>query len=301
MDNKEMLYEISLKYNTLKMYDNTIEQMKKNGSDKSIEEIKKERDAVEKELQSLLSLETHSINENGYRTNPKIRKNEFLKKANEELTKPKKYYYEDQDEDIPEHGLDEYPYNDFDYEYEEESDVEENRPRLADIQDKISNSTWISSSNFIFKFPKDEINIDEWRVSSFSYTLNPIHFTSSCSCNEYDDEDETPKRTKHGGSLFVVINDFSEQIDEYQYNILTQIILSLYENPVIENDIYADIIDNNGNLLYTLVFEKCKFVGTNGGLVSNFDYGVTSLNKMNLTFMFKNLIVLAPNEELSKD
>ncbi len=31
MENNEMLYEISLKYNTLKMYENTLNEMKKNG------------------------------------------------------------------------------------------------------------------------------------------------------------------------------------------------------------------------------------------------------------------------------
>ena len=41
MDNKEMLYELSLKYNTLKMYENTLDQMRKNGvsSEESIARI----------------------------------------------------------------------------------------------------------------------------------------------------------------------------------------------------------------------------------------------------------------------
>ena len=51
MDSKEMLYEISLKYNTLKMYENTIEQMKKNGNNGySINKIELEKKAVENEL-----------------------------------------------------------------------------------------------------------------------------------------------------------------------------------------------------------------------------------------------------------
>lgn len=301
MDKKEMLYEISLKYNTLKMYDNTLEQMKKNGinSKKAIEEIKRERDSIEKEFEILLDSKTEEVNKNGYRTNPKIEEeNQFLKKANEELNRPKKYYYDDQDEYIPEHGLDEFPYDyDYDEDYSDEMDEEENKPRLADVQDKISNSTWISSSNFIFRFPKDEINIDEWRVSSFSYCLNQPYKT--CSCNGYDDDDES-KEIKHSGNLYVSVNDFSEKIDDYQYNILTNIVLSLFDNNVIEKDLYADIIDNGGNVLYTLVFEKCRFVGTNG-VANTFDYKNTSLSQMHLSFSFKNLIVLAPNEDLKKE
>ncbi len=304
MNKKEMLYEISLKYNTLKMYDNTLEQMKKNGinSKKAIEEIKRERDSIEKEFEILLDSKTEDVNKNGYRTNPKIEKeNEFLKKANEELNRPKKYYYDDQDEDIPEHGLDEFPYDyDYDEDYSDEIDEElkeENKPRLADVQDKISNSTWISSSNFIFRFPKDEINIDEWRVSSFSYCLNQI-YGKMCSCDDYDDE--KPKEIKHGGNLYVSVNNFSEKINDYQYNILAKTVLSLFENNVIENNLCADIIDNSGNILYTIVFEKCRFVGTNG-VANTFDYKNTSLSQMHLTFSFKNIVILAPNEKLKKE
>ena len=56
MDKKEILYELSLKYNTLKMYDNTIEQMRKNNcSDDAINVIIGERDSVEAEVSDLLS------------------------------------------------------------------------------------------------------------------------------------------------------------------------------------------------------------------------------------------------------
>lgn len=284
MDNKEMLYEISLKYNTLKMYDNTIEQMKKNGSDKYLESIENERDAVQKELEELLNPNTQPVNEEGYRTNPKVeRENEFIKALHE----PK---FEDEYEFEGEWEEDE----DWD---NEESQEEEDKPRLADVQDKISNSTWISQSNFIFRFPKDEINIDEWRVSSFSYSLNQVYQNMTCSCDGFDDEDEPKKKIKHSGNLFIAVNDFSEKINDYQYNILSQIVLSLYENPILEKNINVDVIDNNGNLLYTLVFVKCRFTGTNG-ITDSFDYESSALNRIQLTFFFKDVIVLAPNEDL---
>ena len=289
MDNKEMLYEISLKYNTLKMYDNTIEQMKKNGSDSSVETIEKERDEVEKELIELLNPAVKSANDDGYRVNPKIENdNEFLKKVHENYEKRKeedKYYFDEESEDEYEIGLDEYPYE------------ESNKPRLSDAQDKMSNSTWINSSNFIVRFPKDEINIDEWRVASFSYSLdNPAY--KKCSCNNYYEEEE--KDDSIGGNFFVRVNDFSEKIDDTRYNILSNIVLDLYRNPKINKNIYVDIIDNNGELLYTIVFEKCVFTGTNG-VSGVFDYGHSELSSKELMFNFKNVVILAPNEDLIEE
>ena len=296
MDNKELLYEISLKYNTLKMYENTINQMVKNGaSDKSLEAIESERASLENEFEQLLSPKTESINVGGYRTNPKVdRENEFLKKVYEDDAKRNEEYEYEVD-----YGVDEYPYDD-NWGDDEDPPIEEeenNRPRLADIQDKISNSKWISSSNFIFRFPKDEINIDEWRVSSFSYTLNAPK--TSCFCSPYDDEITTTD--KIGGTLYVKINDFSDKINDYQYNILSKIYLNLTKNNVLNGNIHVDVIDNGGDLLYTIVFEKCRFVGTGGGCVSSFAYDRTDLNSMNFCFDFKNIVILAPNEDLRKE
>jgi hypothetical protein len=285
MDNKEMLYEISLKYNTLKMYDNTIEQMKKNGSESSVEAIEKERDEVEKELIELLNPKNSCNAKTGIK-NPSIDSgNEFLKKVQENYEKRKeedKYYFDEESEDEYEIGLDEYPYE------------ESNKPRLSDVQDKMSNSAWINSSNFIVRFPKKEINIDEWRVVSFSYSLNNPAY-KKCSCNNYYEEEE--KDDSIGGGFFVRVNDFSEKIDDANYNILSNIVLDLYRNPKIDKDIYVDIIDNNGDLLYTIVFEKCVFTGINGGGVT-FDYRHSELSSMELVFNFKNIVILAPNEDL---
>jgi hypothetical protein len=296
MDNKELLYEISLKYNTLKMYENTISQMVKNGaSDKSLEAIESERASLENEFEQLLSQKTESINVGGYRTNPKVdRENEFLKKAYEDDAKRKDEYEYEVD-----YGVDEYTYDD-NWGDDEDPPIDEeenNRPRLADIQDKISNSKWISSSNFILRFPKDEINIDEWRVSSFSYTLNAPK--TSCFCSPYDDEITTTD--KIGGTLYVKINDFSDKINDYQYNILSKIYLNLTKNNVLNGNIHVDVIDNGGDLLYTIVFEKCRFVGTGGGCVSSFAYDRTDLNCMSFCFEFKNIVILAPNEKLRKE
>lgn len=285
MDSKEMLYEISLKYNTLKMYDNTIEQMKKNGSESSVEAIEKERDEVEKELIELLNPKNNCNVKTGIK-NPSIdNDNEFLKKVQENYEKRKeedKYYFDEGYEDEYEIDLDEHPHE------------EVNKPRLSDVQEKMSNSTWINSSNFIVRFPKDEINIDEWRVASFSYSLNNPAY-KKCSCNNYYEEEE--KDDSIGGGFFVRVNDFSEKIDDVNYNILSNIVLNLYRNPKIDNDIYVDIIDNNGELLYTMVFEKCVFTGINGGGTA-FDYRHSGLSSMELVFNFKNIVILAPNEKL---
>ena len=287
MDNKEMLYEISLKYNTLKMYDNTIEQMKKNGSDSSVEAIEKERDTVEKELIELLNPKNDCNVKTGIK-NPSLNNgNEFLKKVQENYEKRKeedKYYFDEEYEDEYEIGLDEYPYE------------ESNKPRLSDVQDKMSNSTWINSSNFIVRFPKDEINIDEWRVASFSYSLDTPAL-KNCSCNNYYEEE---KDDSIGGGFFVTVNDFSEKIDDTRYNILSNIVLDLYKNPKVNKNIHVDIIDNNGGLLYTLVFEKCIFRGTNG-VSGMFDYSHSELSSKKLIFNFKNIVILAPNEDLIEE
>ena len=252
MTMKEKMSEIELMINTLKMYDNTIDQMEKNGiSEDSINKVREERENVALEFKAIVDRNTKEIE----------RENQFVKKALEK---------------------------------EAEKKIEYERPRYADIQDKISNSKWISSSNFIFRFPKDEINIDEWRVASFSYLLSGPK--SSCSCNPWDDMNEDDDKV--GGSLYVQVNDFAEKINDYQYNILSNIFLDLLKNPIIVGDICVDIIDNGGDLLYTIVFEKCRFTGNGGGSISMFDYGSTALNKVNFSFTFKNILFLAPNEDL---
>jgi hypothetical protein len=96
------------------------------------------------------------------------------------------------------------------------------------------------------------------------------------------------------------VNDFSEKIDNANYNILSNIVLDLCRNPKINKNIYVDIIDNNGELLYTIVFEKCVFTGTNG-VAGVFDYGHSELSSKELVFNFKNIIILAPNEDLIEE
>ena len=286
MDIKEKMYEISLKYNTLKMYENTIDQMIKNGaSDKALEAIKNEKESLVKEIDCLLG-------ENNEK------ENEFVK----EVTKRSKYkglYKTDKSffDEVTENGVDEYPIDEYEYEYDDSAEDDDaiKKPRLADVQDKISNSKWVSRANFIFKFPKDEINIDEWRVAGFSYSLAATQ--KMCSCNPFDDEEEE-KNMQCGGSLQVTVNDFSEKIDDYNYNILTNIILKLLVEPKIKNNLCVDIIDNSGELLYTLVFINCRYAGNHNGY---FDYKSNDLNNVILQFYFKNMIVLAPNEELKKE
>jgi hypothetical protein len=305
MDNKEILYEISLKYNTIKMYENTLNEMKKNGvaSEEAIKKIEAEKNSAESELKELLDPKTKPVNENGYRTNPKINEdNEFLLELNKRHESRQKYRNSKSffDEVTEEYEDEEPMFEAYDTPYNHLDEVV-NKPRLAEIQDKISNSKWISSSNFILRFPKDEIDIDEWRVSSFFYYLsNPT--TTKCSCNYLDDEDEQ-KPIHLSGSLSVTVNDFSEQINDYEYNVLTQKILDLYKNPVIKGDIRAEIIDNSGNLLYTIVFIKCVFnpCYSGGGTIGKFDYKNTDLHKIDLGFTFKDIIILAPNEDLKKE
>ena len=256
MTMKEKMSEIELMINTLKMYDNTIDQMEKNGiGEESINKVREERENVALQFKAIVDRNAKEIK----------MENQFIKKAMEK-EKEKKFEYE--------------------------------RPKYADIQDKISNSKWISSSNFIFRFPKDEINIDEWRVASFSYLLSGPK--SSCSCNVWDEYNEDDSDNV-GGNLYVQVNDFAEKVNEYQYNILSNIYLELIKNPIIVNDICVDIIDNGGDLLYTIVFKKCRFVGNGGGSFSMFDYGSTSLNKMNFAFTFKNIEFLAPDDAFEDD
>ena len=252
MTMKEKMSEIELMINTLKMYDNTIDQMEKNGiSEDSINKVREERENIAMEFKAIVDRNAKEIK----------MENQFIKKAMEK-EKEKKFEYE--------------------------------RPKYADIQDKISNSKWISSSNFIFRFPKNEINIDEWRVANFSYLLSGPK--STCSCNPWDDNDDDSDNV--GGSLYVQVNDFAEKVNEYQYNILSNIFLELLKNPIIVGNICVDVIDNGGDLLYTIVFEKCRFTGNGGGSISMFDYGSTALNKVNFSFTFKNILFLAPNEHL---
>lgn len=304
MDNKEILYEISLKYNTIKMYENTLNEMKKNGvaSEEAIKKIEAEKNSAESELKELLDPKTKPVNENGYRTNPKISEdNEFLLELNRRHESRQKYRNSNSFfDEVTENGVaeEEYMFEPYDTPYNHLDEVV-NKPRLAEIQDKISNSKWISSSNFILRFPKDELNIDEWRVSSFWYMLNHPTY-KKCSCDYLDDDDEQ-KPAHLGGILHISVNDFSEQINDYEYNILAQKIFDLYKNPVIKGDIRAEIIDNNGNLLYTIVFMKCVFnpgYTSSGGAIGRFDYKNTDLNKIDLAFTFKDAVILAPNEKL---
>lgn len=283
MDIKEKMYEISLKYNTLKMYENTIDQMVKNGaSDKALETIKNEKESLVKEIDYLLG-------ENNEKDN------EFVKEATKR-SKYKSLYKTDKSffDEVTENGVDEYPIDEYEYEYDDtEDDDAIEKPRLADVQEKISNSKWVSRANFIFKFPKDEINIDEWRVAGFNYSLTAPQ--NMCSCNPFDDD---KKNIQCGGYLQVTVNDFSEKINDYEYNILAKIILKLLAEPKIKNNLYVDVIDNNGELLYTLVFINCRYAGNHNGY---FDYKSNDLNNVILQFYFKNMIVLAPNEDLKME
>ena len=117
------------------------------------------------------------------------------------------------------------------------------------------------------------------------------------SCDPYNENED--KNNYLGGVVNIDVNDFAEQVSDYEYNILSKIITDLYLNPVVGENLYAEIIDNNGNLLYTIVFEKPYFYNSCSGV--RFDYGNTELSKITLSFTFKNLIILAPNEDLEKD
>lgn len=246
MDNKEMLYEISLKYNTLKMYENTIEQMKKNGNTgETLANVELEKNAIEKEFMDLLAFNIDSTVEN---------ENKFLKEINKnckykELYNPKRNFYDD------------IKLNKF------EENINDKKPTYSDVQEKISNSQWISRSNFIVRFLKDYINIDEWRVSSFFYR-----------------EDDN--------ILSVTVNDFSEKNEDGTYNVLMKTVSNLKDSPY-AGDIYIDVINNSGDLLYRMIFENCEFMYDD---CDGFTYESSELRKVILNFNFKDLYILSPDE-----
>jgi len=286
-----MLYEISLKYNTLKMYENTLEQMRKNGvaKEESILKIENERNEVEKELVELLNPLCKTINLNGYRNDPKIDvENKFIKEANKRGEHKKMYdIRNDFFENITKPSENDSPIKYRDESKDELKKAEYKKPTFADVQEKISNSQWISCSNFIVRFPKDEIDIDSWRVSGFYYKLKQ---NSKCLSNRSGCE---------RGEISVIVNDFAEKREDGTYNILSKIIEKLYKYKIIVlGDIFVDVINNSGELLYTLCFTKCIFNGANPDA---FSYESTDLRKFYLDFTYDNVHVLAPDEELKKD
>ena len=275
MDKKEMLYEISLKYNTLKMYDNTIEQMKKNNNTgDSLNSIIKERDVIEKELVSLfdpkLATPINSCAKDPSISEEKLNGNKFIQATKKRCEYKKLYdirknFFDDIEKPTP---------VGFMSENELKKIVERKeynkKPTYADVQEKISNSQWISRSNFIVRFNKEKINIDEWRVSSFYYQDN--------------------------GNLSVTMNDFAEKNEDGTYNILSKIALKLQKDRY-AGDIIVDIITNSGELLYKMVFANCEFKYADS---DGFTYESAELRKTILNFHFEKLHILAPNEKLNE-
>jgi hypothetical protein len=151
-----------------------------------------------------------------------------------------------------------------------EKEMEGKKPTYADIQEKISNSQWISCSNFIVRFDNDKINIASWRVSGFYYRCD--------------------------NNLSVTVNDFSEKNEDGSYNILMQIVSKL-TNYRCAGNICVDIIDNSGELLYKMVFEGCDFTYADN---DGFTYESTALRKVILNFHYKRLHILSPNEKLNE-
>ena len=279
MDNKEMLYEISLKYNTLKMYENTIDQMKKNGNTgETLTNIIAEKNNVEKELVELLNPKLPESNTiNNCAKDPsicekKLNGNKFIQ-AQKKKAEYKRLY------DIRNSFYDNITPKNMSFDViptkeetivKREKEMESKKPKYSDIQEKISNSQWISCSNFIVRFDKNKVNIDEWRVSSFYYRCDNI--------------------------LSVTVNDFSEKNEDGSYNILMQIVSNLINNRYAGN-ICADVIDNSGELLYKMVFEDCDFTYADS---DGFTYESTELRKVILNFHYKILHVLSPNEKLNE-
>ena len=277
MDNKEMLYEISLKYNTLKMYDNTIEQMKKNNNTgDSLNSIIKERDVIEKELVSLLdpklATPINSCAKDPSISEEKLNGNKFIQ-ATKKRCEYKKLY------DIRNNFYDNISLKNMSFDViptkeeiiaKREKEMEGKKPTYADIQEKISNSQWISCSNFIVRFDNDKINIASWRVSGFYYRCD--------------------------NNLSVTVNDFSEKNEDGSYNILMQIVSKL-TNYRCAGNICADIIDNSGELLYKMIFEGCDFTYADN---DGFTYESTALRKVILNFHYKRLHILSPNEKLNE-
>ena len=277
MDNKEMLYEISLKYNTLKMYDNTIEQMKKNNNTgDSLNSIIKERDVIEKELVSLfdpkLAAPTNSCAKDPSISEEKLNGNKFIQATKKRCEYKKLYDIRNNFYDnitLKSMGFDVIPTKE-EIIAKREKEMEGKKPTYADIQEKISNSQWISCSNFIVRFDNDKINIASWRVSGFYYRCD--------------------------NNLSVTVNDFSEKNEDGSYNILMQIVSKL-TNYRCAGNICADIIDNSGELLYKMVFEGCDFTYADN---DGFTYESTALRKVILNFHYKRLHILSPNEKLNE-
>lgn len=284
MDNKEMLYELSLKYNTLKMYENTLDQMRKNGvsSEESIARIEQEKQAVESELIELLNPKTEVV-ESGKKS-PSIGEGNKFIQAQKKKAEYKRLY------DIRKNFFaDIKPLGDNKDQvvYRKAEIPEDKKPTFADVQDKISNSQWISHSNFIFEFPKNEINIDSWRVSGFFYRKKEYgHVCSSQKC------------TGTSGELFVSVNDFADKNEDGTYNILAQTVLNLEKagKAHVVGNLYAKIISNDGEELYTFCFENCRFICSDS---DGFSYETTGLRRVNLNFEYDELHVLAPNEKLA--
>jgi len=276
-----MLYEISLKYNTLKMYENTLDQMKKNGSENtpSYTEILKEKSILEEELFELLNPKT--LNEEN------TSENKFLNEVNKKAKYTARYNVLKTDnffDNITKNDLVWYEMDTPDEdERKNEGEKEVKKPKFADIQDKISNSQWISCSNFIVEFPKDKIDIDEWRVSGFFYRAKP----RTCCSQE--------KCTVNGGELIVTVNDFAEKREDGTYNILANIVndLSIKSKAYVIGDIYARIINNNGEELYLMRFKNCRFISSDA---DGFNYETTSLRKVILQFEYDEMIILEPDE-----
>ena len=263
MDYNEKLYEISLKYNTLKMYENTLSQMRKNGNSKSssFERINKEKEETENELLGLLKIDNE---------NADVDKNKFIEK----VTNKEKLYCNN--------FFDSIDSNDYELEVDDEQDEENDaieKPKFSDIQEKISASQWIGCQNFIVKFPRRELNIDEWRVSSFNYYLNTDRVNSKCI----------------SGELEIVVNDFSYADDNGNNVILSKMIEDMYRKPSDYSigNIYVNIVDCAGNELHTISFTKCKFVSAN---FSDFDYSKSDLRKVIIHFYFEDVNILSPDE-----
>lgn len=289
MDNKELLYEISLKYNTLQMYNNTIEHMKSGGvaSAEAIKKVENERDIVSEELEELISPNMSTDVTTNVKS-PKLGSNKSENKFVKEVTKVNKnkdlYYIKNNFFDnILKPVKDDSPIK-----YRDESkDViktpEFKKPIYANIQDKISNTNWVYSYNFLMKFPKNEIDIDELYVTNFYY-----HSKQYVSCS-------SQKSSVCGGELEVTVKDFIEKRDDGSYNILMDIIsrLESNSNAHVVGDIYVKVVNNGGAELYTMCFRKCRFIYSDG---DGFSYETTGIRKVRLVFAYDKLSILEPDE-----
>lgn len=252
-----MLYELSLKYNTLKMYENTLEQMRENGNSnsESYKKILEEMMVVEDELANLL--------------NPSLpTENEFVKEVNKnaeltDLYDIRKDFFNSIVKPVESVS---------NTNYDKLKKPEYKKTAFADIQDKISTSRWINRSNFIVRFPLDVINIPEWRVASFYYN-----------------------RHVKGGDMYVNVYDFSEMNEDGTYNILSAIImkLSLYKEKTI-GDILVDVVGNDGKPFYRLLFTNCYFKDAEQ---DSFAYNSNELMTFNMHFSYDGMLVIPPNNE----